>query len=367
MTSVPFFSLQRYHSEIRDDLASTTARVADANMLILGPELDQFEASFAHYCGARHAVGVGNGLDALTLTLRGLGIGVGDEVIVPGATFVATWLAVTEAGADVVPVDVDPSTSNIDASRVAAALTPRTKGIIAVHLYGQPADMDALSGVAEAAGIPIIEDAAQAHGARHRERRAGSLGRAAAFSFYPTKNLGALGDGGAITTDDDGLAHRVRLLRNYGSTRKYAHEIAGVNSRLDELQAAFLSLKLPALDAKNARRRAIAATYSTELANLPGIALPHVLPNVEPVWHLFVIRAKQRDRMQSALKESGVGTQIHYPVPPHRQPAYAALSGRSLRVTESLASEVLSLPMWPEMTDEEVGRVIESVRAIALG
>ena len=360
--SVPFFSLTRQHAAIRPALNAATARVFDNSHFILGPELARFEAAFAAYCGVRHAIGVGNGLDALTLILRGLDIGPGDEVIVPGHTFVATWLAVDQAGASPVPVDIQPLTFNIAPALVRNAVTPRTRAIIAVHLYGRPAPMDELLDLAGKAGIAVIEDAAQAHGARCAGRRVGGLGVAAAFSFYPTKNLGAFGDGGAVTTDDDGLAARVRLLRNYGSRVKYEHEEAGTNSRLDELQAALLSVKLPELDEKNRRRRVIAARYRQGLGDCKGIVLPSDTNVDEPVWHLYVIRTHRREALSAALAELGVGTLIHYPVPPHQQPAYAGRTVGSLPVTEQMAAEVLSLPMFPEMTDQEIEHVIEVVR-----
>ena len=370
---VPFFRLDRHHDALRPALDAAVERVLGASDFILGPELAGFEAGFADYCGVRHAIGVGNGLDALTLILRGLGIGEGHEVIVPGHTFIATWLAVDQAGALPVPVDVDAGTLNIAPSLVRAAITPRTRAVIAVHLYGRPAAMDELLEVAGAARIPVIEDAAQAHGARcgtgrPAGRRVGGVGVAAGFSFYPTKNLGALGDGGAVTTDDDALADRIRLLRNYGSKIKYQHEVAGTNSRLDELQAALLSAKLPTLDANNARRRAIAARYRHELAACPGIVLPADAGDDEPVWHLFVIRARRRDALRAALAQHGIGTLIHYPVPPHRQAVYAGRIGAAapLPVTEQAADEVLSLPMFPEMADREVRHVIEAVTAASL-
>ena len=289
-------------------------------------------------------------------------------MIVPGHTFIATWLAVSHCGATVVPADIDPETFNLDPAAVSRALSPRTRAIIAVHLYGRPAAMAELAKIADQAGVALIEDAAQAHGARHHGRRVGGLARAAAFSFYPTKNLGALGDGGAVTTNDADLADRVRQLRNYGAHVKYHHAERGVNSRLDELQAALLSTKLPRLDAKNAQRGAIAARYSAAFADLPGLVLPRTDPALDSVWHLYVIRCPARDRLQALLTEAGVATMVHYPVPPHRQPAYATetLATSGLPASERAAAEVLSLPLWPEMTEAEVGFVIERVRASAL-
>lgn len=338
------------------------ARVVTRGNMILGEELERFEADFANYCGAAHAVGVGNGLDALTLILRSLDIGYGSEVIVPGHTFIATWLAVSQTGAAIVPVDIDIETFNIDPAAVAAAITPRTRAVIAVHLYGKPADLGALVELTSVHNIALIEDAAQAHGALIGGRRAGNLGTAAAFSFYPTKNLGACGDGGAVTTNDGSMAERIRQLRNYGSRLKYVHDELGVNSRLDEIQAAILSTKLPLLDRKNARRRHIAQRYMKGLANLPGLALPLVTDNSESAWHLYVVRSPWRAKLQEELTRLSIGTLIHYPIPPHRQNAFAHLRGAALPNSELAAEQVLSLPMWPEMTEDEVEHVITRVR-----
>lgn len=370
-TVVPFFSSRIMLDELRPALERALARVIDSGQSILGDELSAFERQFATYCGVSHAIGVASGLDALALILRALGIDRESEVIVPGQTFVATWLAADQVGARLVPVDIDPVTFNIDHRAVKSAITKRTRAIIAVHLYGQPAEMHELSSLARQFNIDLIEDAAQAHGAMYYGRRAGGLGKAAAFSFYPTKNLGALGDGGAVTTDDPELAERIRGLRNYGSTKKYHHEVPGVNSRLDELQAAFLSARLPHLDAKNGRRREIANAYSGHLRDLPELKVPTVPDGTEPVWHLYVVRSRVRDTLRARLDEEGIGTLIHYPIPPHLQKVYAGtyLQAATLPHTELAASEVLSLPMWPEMSDAEVSRVACSVRkaAVALG
>ncbi|MDT7950950.1 MAG: DegT/DnrJ/EryC1/StrS family aminotransferase [Acetobacteraceae bacterium] len=367
MPGVPFFSMQRINRELRPDLMGAAGRVIDRGNVILGEELERFEAEFAAYCGAAYAIGVGNGLDAMTLILRGLGVGPGDDVIVPGHTFIATWLAVSQAGANIVPVDIDPETYNLDPALVAGALTPRTRAIIAVHLYGQPADMVALARLTAGREVALIEDAAQAHGARRDGGRAGSLAAAAAFSFYPTKNLGALGDAGAVTTNDPLLADRIRSLRNYGSSAKYVHEEMGVNSRLDELQAAILLAKLPGLEAKNARRWEIARRYDAGLSNLPGLVLPKVAGDTEPVWHLYVVRSLRRRQLQERLAQRSIGTAIHYPTPPHRQAAYAGQFGTAtLPHSDKAAGEVLSLPMWPEMTDDEADRVVDEVRQAAL-
>lgn len=368
MSGVAFFSLARQHGELRQALLEATERVIRSGQLILGAELERFEAEFAAFCGVRHAIGVGNGLDALTLILRALDVVAGTEVIVPGHTFIATWLAVQQAGATIVPADIDAETCNIDVAAVEAAITPHTRAIIAVHLYGRPAAMSDLSAISQRHGIALIEDAAQAHGATYGGAMTGALGTAAAFSFYPTKNLGALGDGGAVTTNDDRLAERVRRLRNYGSLTKYRHEESGVNSRLDELQAAYLRTKLAVLASKNSRRRTIAARYNAGLCNIPGLILPLTQGPEEPVWHLYVVQTKQRDRLREALARFEIGTLIHYPVTPQRQPAYAEtpISKFDLPQSDLVARQVLSLPMWPEMTDEEVDEVIHAVRDAAV-
>jgi dTDP-3-amino-3,4,6-trideoxy-alpha-D-glucose transaminase len=331
---------------------------------LLGPELAAFEQDFADFVGARHCIAVGSGLDALVLVVEARGISGGDEVIVPGNTFVATWLAARRAGATPVPVDPDPGTYNIDPDGLEAAITSRTRMIVPVHLYGRPAAMDDVRTVAARHGLFVLEDAAQAHGARVGNTRAGALADAAAWSFYPSKNLGALGDGGAITTDDDGLAERLRMLRNYGSSAKYRHELSGVNSRLDELQAAVLRVKLAQLDAWNERRRSVAARYIAGLAETE-LVLPGVPADAEHVWHLFVVRTPRRDELRRALSDAGVETGIHYPLAPHRQPVFAdlAIDPRSLPVSERLQHEVLSLPIGPHLTDDQVDHVVDRIRA----
>lgn len=348
---VPLVDLAAIHAELRPAMDAASRRVIESGSLILGPEVEQFEAEFAAYCGALHCVGVGNGLDALALILRAMDIGPGHEVIVPANTFIATWLAVSRVGATPVPVDPDAQTCNLDPARIEEAVTPRTRAIMPVHLYGQTADMDSITELAARRGLKVIEDAAQAHGARYKGRRAGSLGDAAGFSFYPTKNLGALGDGGAVVTSDREVAERVRCLRNYGAREKYRHEALGVNSRLDELQAAFLRAKLRVLDDWNDRRRRAAARYAERLADA-GVVLPAVPAWAEPVWHLFVIRIADRDRVRAALEAEGIDTGIHYPVPPHLQEAYQGLRHRagSFPRAEALGREVLSLPLWPQIT-----------------
>jgi len=337
--------------------------VAASGWFVLGEEVAAFEREFADYCGARHCIGVANGLDALFLAVAGYGIGPGDEVIVPANTYIATWLAVSHAGATPVPVEPDAASYAIDPDRIEAAITPRTKAILAVHLYGHPADMHAIAAVARRHGLRLIEDCAQAHGARLRGRRVGALGDAAGFSFYPGKNLGALGDGGAVVTSDDALADRVRVLRNYGSRRKYENEVRGWNSRLDELQAALLRAKLPALDADNAARARAAAAYAQGLRGLP-LALPQASSDIEHVWHLYVVRSERRDALAAHLQRCGIGTMVHYPVPPHLQPAYRDLAppAAGLPLTEAIHREVLSLPMGPTLSDDDLARCICAVR-----
>lgn len=362
---IPFLDLKSIN--LRDNAAFHDAleRILESGWLVMGKEVATFETAFASYCGSTNALGVGNGLEALHLVLRAWSIGPGDEVIVPANTYIATWLAVTYTGATPVPVEPMDTTFNIDPTLIEAAITPRTKAIIAVHLYGQPADMDTISDIARRHGIKVLEDAAQAHGARWRGRRTGALGDAAGFSFYPGKNLGALGDAGAVTTGDAELAQAVDMLRNYGSRRKYENEMHGFNSRLDELQAAFLSAKLPQLDADNARRATIAAHYCERLAEIEGLTLPGVAAGAEPVWHLFVVRSARRDAMQQFLKEQDIGTLIHYPIPPHLQKAYTSLGYKpgDFPISEAIHAEVLSLPIGPTMTDDEVEAVIEAVWA----
>lgn len=351
---VPFLDLTAIHAEVREELDAAYRRVMDSGWFILGPEVEAFEEEFAAYCGVRYCVGVGNGLDALHLILRAMEIGEGDEVIVPANTYIASWLAVSYAGAKPVPVEPKENTYNIDPTRLESAITDRTRAIMAVHLYGQPAEMDAISAIAKQHGIKVIEDAAQAQGATYRGRKAGALAYAAGFSFYPGKNLGTLGDGGAVTTDDPELAERVRLLRNYGSSVKYRHDLKGFNSRLDELQAALLRVKLRKLDEWNERRRSRARLYMHILAG-SDLVLPLVADHVEPIWHQFVVRHASRDDLQTHLSAAGIGTLVHYPVPPHFQPAYAELGfgTGSFPISEAIASEILSLPISSHLSDED--------------
>jgi dTDP-4-amino-4,6-dideoxygalactose transaminase len=359
---VPFLDFVGPYDELKAELDEAYFRFMRSAWYVLGREVETFEQEFADYCGVRHCVGVANGLEALHLVLRGYGIGAGHEVIVPSNTYIATWLAVSYAGATPVPVEPSPDTFNIDPARVEAAITVRTKAIMPVHLYGQPADMDPIMELARKHGLKVIEDNAQAQGARYKGRRTGSLGDAAGNSFYPGKNLGALGDAGAVTTNDAELADRIRTLRNYGSKKKYYNDHKGYNSRLDELQAAFLRVKLKSLDEWNGRRRAIAAQYREKLKGLP-LTLPASPSWAEPVWHLFVIRHKDRDRLQQRLTEADIGTLIHYPVPPHLSGAYAdmGMGTSSLPIAEDLAATVLSLPMGPHLTAVQAERVAEEV------
>jgi dTDP-4-amino-4,6-dideoxygalactose transaminase len=364
--NVPFFDIGPTHAAIAGELEDAWRATLEGRQFILGERVAAFETGFASYCAAGHGIGVANGLDALTLILEGLEIGAGDEVIVPAHTFIATWLGVTRTGARPVAVDCLAGTGNIDPSLVSAAITSRTKALIAVHLYGVPADMAPLQALAAKHSFHLIEDAAQAHGASYHGQKVGGLGTAAGFSFYPTKNLGALGDGGAVVTNDAALAKRIRLLRNYGSEKKYEHQVAGCNSRLDELQAAILSVKLRRLDELNADRRRIAAHYMQALSGLPGLDLPAVTEGSEPVWHLFPVRHAARDLLAEALSAAGVQTMVHYPVPPHLQPAYAALSCRAgqFTVAEIISRTTLSLPVWPGLADAQIDHVCDVIRQV---
>jgi dTDP-4-amino-4,6-dideoxygalactose transaminase len=360
---IPFLSLKETYEELKPELDAAVARVLASGWYIGGPEVEAFEQSWAAYTGAAHAVGTGNGLDALVLALKAMEVEPGDEVIVPSNTFIATWLAVTYVGATPVPVEPVEATYNLDPARIEAAITPKTKVILPVHLYGQPADLDPILEIAQRYGLRVLEDAAQAHGARYKGARIGGHGDAVTWSFYPGKNLGAFGDAGAVTTNDPELANRVRVLGNYGSRVKYQHEVQGVNSRLDPIQAAVLRVKLAHLDEWNARRQAIAAAYLKGLKDT-ALVLPYVPEWAEPVWHLFVVRTPERDELQRQLGGVGVGTLIHYPTPPHRQEAYASLGfgeGR-FAIAERIHREVLSLPIGPLLDERGVEIVIERVQ-----
>ena len=362
---IEFLNLREVNEAHGPAIREAIERVLRSGWYILGEETQAFEAEFAAFCGARHCVGVANGLDALGISLRALGIGPGDEVIVPSNTFIATWLAVSHAGAIPVPVEPDPRTFNIDPQRIEEAITPRTRAIVPVHLYGQPADMAPILELARRRGLRVLEDAAQAHGAEYRGQRLGAHGDAVAWSFYPGKNLGALGDGGAITTDDAELAARLRVMRNYGSRTKYHHEVAGFNSRLDELQAAVLRAKLAFLEQDNAHRQSIADRYLVGLRGT-GLVVPTTPAGCKSSWHLFVVRHPKRDQLAKGLAERGVGTIIHYPVSPHLQPAYRSLgiAKGSLPHAETLQSEVLSLPMGPAQSMDDTEAVIRAVNTV---
>lgn len=364
MKKIPFLDLGKTYQELKIELDCRIQRVMNSGWYIQGEELEAFEEEYAAYCGAKYCIGVGNGLDALHLILRGYGIGPDDEVIVPSHTFIATWLAVSHAGAMPVPVETpDDGSYTISTTAIEAAITPRTKAIIPVHLYGRPADMAPIMLIAARHGLKVIEDAAQAHGACYQGRRTGSLGDAAAFSFYPGKNLGAYGDGGAITTNDTELATKLRALRNYGSSTKYVHDMIGFNSRLDPLQAAMLRVKLRYLDEWNARRVVLADNYQKLLA-CTNVGLPAVTLGFDSVYHLFVVRTPRRDSLQAELKKAGVETLIHYPIPPHKQIAYESMQGLDLPVAESLAHELLSLPMGPHLSKEDAEKVVYHITQI---
>lgn len=362
--NIPFLDLGPTYLANQQRIDDALARVAKSGWFLLGTELSALEAAYAAHCGAAHCIGVANGLDALHLALRALGVGRGHEVIVPSNTYIATWLAVSQCGATPVPVEPDVATYNIDPARIEEAITPRTRAVMPVHLYGLPADMDAIDAIAHKHGLVVVDDCAQAHGARYKGRPVGGLARASAWSFYPGKNLGAMGDGGAVTTTDASVADEIRVLRNYGSRVKYHNEVKGYNSRLDEIQAAVLAAKLPDLDHAIAQRRAIASRYLEGLKGLP-LTLPHVPDWADPAWHLFVVRHPDRDALQAQLSVAGIGTLVHYPVPPHLQPAYAelGLSEGRLPIAEAIHREVLSLPIWPGMSVEQVNQVITAVRA----
>jgi len=360
--SVPFLDVGAAYRELRTGIDDAIARVLASGWYILGPEVEAFESEYAAYCEAAHCIGLGNGLDALHLCLRAMDVGPGDEVIVPSNTYIATWLAVSQCGATPVPVEPVEATCNIDPALIEAAVTSKTKVILPVHLHGQPADMDPILAIARKHGLRVLEDGAQAHGARYKAKRIGAHGDAVAWSFYPGKNLGAQGDGGAVTTNNPDLAERIRILGNYGSSRKYVNDVKGMNSRLDPLQAAVLGVKLAHLDEWNDRRRRIASRYTESLAGT-DLILPPVPEWAEPVWHLYVIRSPERDALQQRLSDSGIGTLIHYPIPPHMQGAYsdAGTPPDSLPLAQKMAGEVLSLPMGPHLSDQDLQTVIQTI------
>jgi dTDP-4-amino-4,6-dideoxygalactose transaminase len=364
--SVPFLDLKAQNLELRSELEEAFRRVLDSGWYILGSEVEAFESEYAEYCQAEHCISVGNGLEALHLALLAMNVGPGDEVIVPSNTYIATWLAVSQCGAIPVPVEPDETTFNINPGLIEAAITQRTKVVLPVHLYGQPADLDPILAIARKHGLKVLQDGAQAHGARYKGRRIGAHGDAVAWSFYPGKNLGAMGDGGAVTTDDPEIADRIRVLRNYGSRVKYVNEVQGYNSRLDSLQAAILRVKLARLDEWNGRRVAIADFYQKALVACE-LTLPRAPDWAEPVWHLFVVRNKERDKLARDLAAVGVGTMIHYPIPPHLQQAYAGLqlSKGAFPISERIHREVLSLPIGPAMQIEQATVVAAVLNAHA--
>jgi len=359
---IPFLDLGETYSEIKGELDESYHRVMNSGWYILGAEVEKFEEEYASYCGSNFCVGVANGLDALSLSLLACGIEPGDEVIVPSNTYIATWLAVTNIGAIPIPVEPDDKTYNIDVTLLESSITSRTRAIIPVHLYGQPANIDQINQIACRFELKVIEDGAQAHGAKIDNVRLGCHGDAVAWSFYPGKNLGAFGDGGAVTTNSKEIYNRLKTLRNYGSKVKYRNEECGSNSRLDPLQAAFLSVKLKFLDEWNHRRSLIAHSYLTQLNN-DRILLPFVPDNLEPVWHLFVVQSENRDLLQESLKKDGISTLIHYPIPPHKQRAYSSLGFDSSVFPKAslIANQILSLPIGPHLSSEDSFRVIEAV------
>jgi dTDP-4-amino-4,6-dideoxygalactose transaminase len=361
---IPFVDLHCENDEIKDELDAAYKRVMASGSYILGAEVEAFESEFAQYCGSKYCIGVGNGLDALHLIIRAMDIGQGDEIIVPANTYIASWLAVSYAGATPVPVEPDEKTYNIDPARIEAAITPKTKAIMTVHLYGQPADMDPIHAIAQKYGLKVIEDAAQAHGAEYKGRKTGNLADAAGFSFYPTKNLGALGDAGAITTNNSTLAKKILLLRNYGSSKKYYNEFKGFNSRLDELQAAFLRVKLKKLDKWNTWRKQVAIQYLEALNSISDLSLPFVPEWASPVWHLFVMRSAQREKLMQQLEVTGIKTLIHYPVPPHLSEAYrsAGYQAGDFPTTEKMAYEIISLPIGSHITDNELKLIAKNLQ-----
>jgi dTDP-4-amino-4,6-dideoxygalactose transaminase len=360
---VPFLDLEAAYSELKTEIEAAVLASLRSGWYIGGQDVEAFEHDFAEYTETRYCVGVANGLDALHLALRAMDIGVGDEVIVPSNTYIATWLAVSQCGAVPVPVEAAEATYNIDPTRIEAAITSRTRAILPVHLYGQPAALDPILALARRHGLRVLEDAAQAHGSRYRAQRIGGHGDVVAWSFYPGKNLGALGDAGSVTTNDARIADRIRVLRNYGSRLKYVNEVQGYNSRLDPLQAAALRVKLKVLDAWNARRTEIAARYTSELGDT-RLTLPEIAAGADPVWHLYVVQHPERDVFQKKLQLAGIGTLIHYPIPPHLQSAYsgAGFAGGQFPIAEKMATRLLSLPIGPQLSDSAVTSVIAAIR-----
>jgi dTDP-4-amino-4,6-dideoxygalactose transaminase len=362
---VPFLPLQLGYRELKNDIDGAALRVLNSGSYILGHEVEAFEEEYAQFCGARFCIGVGNGLDAVEHALRATGVSPGDEVIVPTNTYIASWLAITRCGAIPVPVEPNEKTYNIESEQIEAAISPRTKAILVVHLYGQPVNLNPILQLGKDHGVKVIEDAAQAHGALYQGKRIGAHSDAVAWSFYPGKNLGALGDGGAVTTNNEEIANQVRILRNYGSKTKYLNELKGTNSRLDSIQAAFLRVKLNHLADWNRRRQDIAEKYFIDLAGLKDlVVLPEIISEAQSAWHLFVIRVLEREKVQSALAEAGIETIIHYPVPPHKQKAYSEFSSRSFPVAEKLGAQVLSLPIGPHLRADQAEHVMGQLKKI---
>lgn len=360
--TVPFLDLKSPYFELQEEIDSATKRVCKSGWYVLGDEVKNFEIEYAQYCESKYCVGVGNGLDALHIILRAMDIGPGDEVIVPSFTFIATWLAVSYCGAKPVPVDCSINTFNIDPNKIEAAITKKTKAIIPVHLYGRIANMDAIIAIAKKYNLKVIEDAAQSQGATYKNKKSGSLADAAAHSFYPGKNLGAFGDGGAITTSDEHLVKRIKALRNYGSDKKYYYEYKGYNSRLDELQAAILRVKLKKLNEWNNRRHTIAQKYLQELKVINDLHLPVIPDELHSSWHLFVIRHNERDSIQKKLEKKNISTLIHYPIPPYQSDAYISeFNNNHFPVSDKLSKTVLSLPIGPHMKESHVDMVINSL------
>lgn len=363
--NVPILELKPAYDELRGEFDAAYRRVMESGRYLFGPELDAFETEYARSLGTAHCVGVANGLEALQMTLMALGVGHGDEVVVPSNGYIATWFAATQVGATVVPCEPDERTFNLDPGRLEAVISPRTRVILPIHLYGQPADMDAIADIARRNGIFLLEDAAQSHGASYRGRQAGALADAAGISFYPSKNLGAFADAGAVTTGNAELSEKIRLIRNYGSRIRYQNEVIGLNSRMDELQAAFLRVRLTRLEEWNIRRRRLATIYLHQLHGVGDLVLPHVPPWAEPVWHLFVVRTARRDALRAHLASLGIGSDIHYPTPPHLSGAYRNRGWKrgDFPVAERLAAEVVSLPIGPHLTTEQVDSVCAGVRS----
>lgn len=363
--TIPFLDLVASYVECKNEIDAAVLKLLSSGIYVGGPEVDMFEGEFASFCTANHAVGVANGFDALRLALLAMNVGPGDEVIVPSNTFIATWLAVTHVGAKPIPVEPLSCTYNIDPNKIELAITHKTKVILPVHLYGQPADMDPILLIARKHRLKVLEDAAQAHGAFYKSRRIGSHGDAVAWSFYPGKNLGGMGDGGAVTTNDSEIADKIRVLRNYGSRVKYYNEVIGFNSRLDAIQAAILRIKLKYLDEWNARRNTIATFYMSALTDI-GLTLPFVPDWARPAWHLFVVRCINRDNLQERLSSYGISTLIHYPTPPHLQPAYTKLgySSGAFPICEGIQHEILSLPIGPHLKMDEAKKVSDIIKKI---